>query len=232
SWLPGGIGIGTTFAGAGLSAVTGSTIGMTYALGRAGIPEMLKAGYDKRMAVGTIMVSGMTGNLIPPSILMVIYAGTASVPGGPALLAGPLPGVLRAVCFAAFIFAAGVFVPRLVGRGQKAQNTTDTADTPSSTRPTTTWRDRFTSLTGIWGFAVILVVLFGGMFSGIFTPTEAGAAAALCSLLLCPWEKRSQKPWRKVADSAMATVAATSAIFFIMIGATMLTSLLAITGLA
>ena len=58
SWLPGGIGIGTTFAGAGLSAVTGSTIGMTYALGRAGIPEMLKAGYDRRMAVGTIMEIG------------------------------------------------------------------------------------------------------------------------------------------------------------------------------
>ena len=229
SWLPGGIGIGTTFAGAGLSAVTGSTIGMTYALGRAGIPEMLKAGYDRRMAVGTIMVSGVTGNLIPPSILMVVYAGIASVPVGPALMAGALPGVLLAVCFAAFIFAVGVFVPRLVGRGQNAQSPTKNTDT---TRPTTTWRDRFTSLTGVWGFAVILVVLFGGMFSGIFTPTEAGAAAALCSLLLCLWEKRDDGPWRKVAGSSMDTVAATSAIFFIMIGATMLTSLLAITGLA
>ena len=229
SWLPGGIGIGTTFAGAGLSAVTGSTIGMTYALGRAGIPEMLKAGYDRRMAVGTIMVSGMTGNLIPPSILMVVYAGIASVPVGPALMAGAVPGILLAVCFAAFIFALGVVAPRLVGRGQNAQSPTKNTDT---TRPTTTWRDRFTSLTGVWGFAIILIVLFGGMFSGIFTPTEAGAAAALCSLLLCLWEKRSHGPWRKVADSAMATVAATSAIFFIMIGATMLTSLLAITGLA
>ncbi|MCD1287807.1 MULTISPECIES: TRAP transporter large permease [unclassified Brevibacterium] len=229
SWLPGGIGIGTTFAGAGLSAVTGSTIGMTYALGRAGIPEMLKAGYDRRMAVGTIMVSGMTGNLIPPSILMVVYAGIASVPVGPALMAGAVPGILLAVCFAAFIFAIGVIVPKLVGRGDNAQTTAETTDT---TRPTTTWRDRFTSLTSVWGFAVILVVLFGGMFSGIFTPTEAGAAAALCSLLLCLWEKRGEQPWRKIADSAMDTVAATSAIFFIMIGATMLTSLLAITGLA
>ena len=228
SWLPGGIGIGTTFAGAGLSAVTGSTIGMTYALGRAGIPEMLKAGYDRRMAVGTVMVSGMTGNLIPPSILMVVYAGIASVPVGPALMAGALPGVLLAVCFAAFIFALGVVAPRLVGRGQSAKTATDA----NTTRSTTTWHDRFTSLTAVWGFAVILVVLFGGMFSGIFTPTEAGAAAALCSLLLCLWEKRDDGPWRKVAESAMNTVAATSAIFFIMIGATMLTSLLAITGLA
>ncbi|GGC46358.1 C4-dicarboxylate ABC transporter [Brevibacterium sediminis] len=234
SWLPGGIGIGTTFAGAGLSAVTGSTIGMTYALGRAGIPEMLKAGYDKRMAVGTIMVAGMTGNLIPPSILMVIYAGIASVPVGPALMAGALPGILLAVCFAIFIFAIGIFAPKLVGRGQATTATTnpDTTNPTTPERPTTTWRDRFTSLTSVWGFAIILVVLFGGMFSGIFTPTEAGAAAALCSLLLCLWEKRGEQPWRKVADSAMDTVAATSAIFFIMIGATMLTSLLAITGLA
>jgi C4-dicarboxylate transporter DctM subunit len=221
SWLPGGIGIGTTFAGAGLSAVTGSTIGMTYALGRAGIPEMLKAGYDRRMAVGTIMVSGMTGNLIPPSILMVVYAGIASVPVGPALMAGALPGLLLAICFAVFIFAIGLIAPRLVGRGI---GTTD--------RTGSTWRDRLTSLASIWGFAIILVVLFGGMFSGIFTPTEAGAAAALCSVLLCLWEKRGERPWRKVAESALATVSATSAIFFIMIGATMLTGLLAITGLA
>ncbi|WP_240372890.1 TRAP transporter large permease [Brevibacterium zhoupengii] len=221
SWLPGGIGIGTNFAGAGLSAVTGSTIGMTYALGRAGIPEMLKAGYDKRMAVGTIMVSGMTGNLIPPSILMVIYAGIASVPVGPALMAGALPGILLAVCFAAFILILGLVFPKLVGRGVEGVE-----------RTTPTWRQRFTSLGGIWGFPVILIVLFGGMFSGIFTPTEAGAAAALCSVLLCLWEKRGHGPWKKVAESALATVSATSAIFFIMIGATMLTSLLAITGLA
>ena len=221
SWLPGGIGIGTTFAGAGLSAVTGSTIGMTYALGRAGIPEMLKAGYDKRMAVGTIMVSGMTGNLIPPSILMVIYAGIASVPVGPALIAGAVPGILLAICFAVFMLALGVVVPKLVGRG-----------VGGGERTVPTWGQRWSSLAGIWGFPIILVVLFGGMFSGIFTPTEAGAAAALCSVLLCLWEKRGDQPWRKVADSALATVSATSAIFFIMIGATMLTSLLAITGLA
>src|SRR5699024_9253046 len=207
--LPGGIGIGTTFAGAGLSAVTGSTIGMTYALGRAGIPEMLKAGYDRRMAVGTIMVSGMTGNLIPPSILMVIYAGIASVPVGPALMAGALPGILLAVCFAAFIFAIGVFAPRLVGRGRTTTNpsTTDTNPTTPE-RPTTTWRDRFTSLASVWGFAIILIVLFGGMFSGIFTPTGPGAAAAHCGLLLCLWEKRGEQPWRMIAESAMATVAA------------------------
>src|SRR5699024_10707326 len=151
SWLPGGIGIGTTFAGAGLSAVTGATIGMTYALGRAGLPEMLKAGYDRRMAVGHIVVSGLTGNRIPPSIPIVVDAGIRPVPVGRVLMAGALPGILLAICFAVFIFAIGLIAPRLVGRG---------IGTTDRTRPT--WRDRFTSLAGIWGFAIILVVLFGG----------------------------------------------------------------------
>ncbi|WP_420734154.1 TRAP transporter large permease [Brevibacterium luteolum] len=222
SWLPGGIGIGTTAAGAGLSSVSGSTIGMTYALGRAGIPEMLRAGYDRRVAVGTVIVAGLPGNLIPPSILLVVYAGIASVPVGPQLIAGTLPGILLAVTFAVFIFLLGLFAPALVGKGRDTG-----AEAVAST-----WRDRFRSLGDIWGFPLILIVLFGGMFSGAFTPTEAGAAAAFAALLLCLLYTRRDKPLTRVGQAAISTVSATAAIFFIMIGAEMLTKLLAITGLA
>ncbi|WP_349828249.1 TRAP transporter large permease [Brevibacterium litoralis] len=221
-WLPGGIGVGTTAAGAGLASVSGSTIGMTYALGRAGIPEMLRSGYDRRIAVGTVIIAGLPGNLIPPSILMVIYAGIASVPVGPQLMAGALPGILIAVCFGIFLIIIGTVAPQLVGRG-KGQR---------SERVQVTWKDRFASLAEIWGFPVIMIVLFGGMFSGVFTPTEAGAAAALVALILCLLYQRKNKPFGKVAEAAMNTVSATAAIFFIMIGAEMLTKLLAITGLA
>src|SRR5699024_9311312 len=145
----------------------------------------------------------------------------AVTPRGPSPIGGALPGLLLAICFAVFIFAIGLIAPRLVGRG---------IGTPDRTG--STWRDRFTSLASIWGVAIILVVLFGRMFSGIFTPTEPGAAAALCSVLLRLREQGDDLPWHKAAESALATVSATSAIFFIMIGATMLTSLLAITGLA
>lgn len=222
SWLPGGIGVGTLAAGAGLSSVSGSTIGMTYALGRAGIPEMLRAGFDKRMAVGTVIVAGLPGGLIPPSVLLVIYAGIASVPVGPQLVAGAVPGILLAVTFSVFVVAIGIFAPKLVGRtkGDKSQ------------QPTVTWGDRFRSLGGVWGFPLIMAVLFGGMFSGIFTPTEAGAAAALTALLVTLHAVRKDRPFTKVSQAAFSTVAATAAIFFIMIGAEMLTRLLAITGLA
>ncbi|GAA2000415.1 TRAP transporter large permease [Brevibacterium samyangense] len=220
-WLPGGIGVGTTAAGAGLASVSGSTIGMTYALGRAGIPEMLKAGYDRRVAIGTVIVSGLPGNLIPPSILLVIYAGIASVPVGPQLMAGALPGILVAVSFALFLIVLGTIAPKLVGRGVEGVE-----------RPSHTWADRIRSLGEIWGFPVIMVVLFGGMFSGVFTPTEAGAAAALVALVLCLFYQRKNSPISKVTEAALNTVSATAAIFFIMIGAEMLTKLLAITGLA
>jgi len=173
SWLPGGLGVGTTAAGAGLASVSGSTVGMTYTLGRAGIPEMLRAGYDKRMAVGTVIVAGLPGALIPPSILLVIYAGIASVPVGPQLVAGAVPGVLVAVTFAVFILLLSLVAPKLVGRTKDA-----------APRAKITWGQRFRSLADIWGFPVIMFVLFGGLFSGTFTPTEAGAAAALTALLL------------------------------------------------
>lgn len=221
SWLPGGLGVGTTAAGAGLASVSGSTIGMTYTLARAGLPEMLNKGYDRRMAVGTVIISGLPGALIPPSILLVVYAGIASVPVGPQLVAGALPGILVAVTFAIFIIILSLLFPALVGRGKGAEK-----------GPKVTWGQRFHSLGQIWGFPVIMIVLFGGLFSGVFTPTEAGAAAALVALALCIFYTRKDQPLKQVSQAAFAAVASTAAIFFIMIGAEMLTRLLAITGLA
>lgn len=222
AWLPGGLGVGTTAAGAGLASVSGSTIGMTYALGRAGIPEMLKAGYDKRMAVGVVIVSGLPGNLIPPSILLVVYAGIASVPVGPQLMAGAVPGILIASLFAVFVMVLGTLAPHLVGHGKGT----------AAEAERITWKMRFQSLGDVWGFPVIMIVLFGGIFSGVFTPTEAGAAAALVSLLLLLFYTRKDGPFQKLAHAAVATVSSTAAIFFIIIGAEMLTKLMAITGLA
>lgn len=223
NWLPGGIGIGTTAAGAGLASVSGSTIGMTYALGRAGIPEMLRAGFNKRVAVGAVIVSGLPGGVIPPSILLVVYAGIASVPVGPQLMAGALPGVLIAVLFGTFILVLGLVAPRLVGRDK---------DGKSIHGGVITWKQRFQSLGEIWSLPVIVAVLFGGMFSGLFTPTEAGAGAALCALFFAIFYTRNDRPLSRIMETATSTVSATAAIFFILIGAEMLTRLLALTGLA
>ena len=222
-WLPGGLGIGTTAAGAGLASVSGSTIGMTYALGRAGIPEMLKAGYDRRIAVGTVIIAGLPGQLIPPSILLVVYAGIASVPVGPQLMAGVVPGILIAVFYALMLLFIGIFLPRLVGRDKNKVREDEKV---------ITWGDRFGALAQIWGFPLIMLVLFGGMFTGVFTPSEAGAAAAGMSLVLAIFYTWRDKPIAQVATAAMNAVRSSAAIFFILIGAEMLTRMLAVTGLA
>lgn len=224
-WMPGGAGVGTTAAGVGLSSVSGSTIGMTYTLGRAGIPEMLRAGYHKRIALGVVIVSGLPGMLIPPSVLLVVYAGIAEVPVGPQLLAGTLPGLLLGLTFAVFVLVLALVKPEWFGRGKRGEQAQTAA-------PRVTWGERFIALRDIWGLPVIMIVLFGGMFSGIFTPTEAGAAAAFIALLLTLWYKRKDHPLAAVGRAAVATVAATGAIFFLLIGAEMLTRVLAITGLA
>jgi C4-dicarboxylate transporter, DctM subunit len=219
-WMPGGIGIGTTAAGAGLASVSGSTIGMTYTLGQTGIPEMLRAGYDRRIAVGTVIVAGLPGNLIPPSILLVVYAGLASVPVGPQLIAGFLPGVLIALMFGLFLLLLAIAVPSLMGR------------TKGAVRERVSLPYRLKTLRDVWSFPVIMAVLFGTMFTGVFTPTESGAAAAMVTLLVAAWSSRKTGPHKMVAEAATNTVSATAAIFFLLIGAELLTRVLAISGLA
>ncbi|MCH8565265.1 TRAP transporter large permease [Nesterenkonia sp. LB17] len=221
-WLPGGAGVGTTAAGAGLASVSGSTIGMTYALARAAIPELLRAGFNKKMAVGTVIVAGIPGSVIPPSILLVVYAGIATVPVGQQLVAGVIPGVLIAVAFGALILSIGFFKPALVGKSAGDKKFTSEYS----------WGDRFSSLLPIWGFPAVMLVLFGGLFSGAFTPTEAGAAAALMALVVAVVTNIQSGAIQRVGRAALKTVSASAAIFFIIIGAELLTRLLSITGLS
>lgn len=222
NWLPGGLAVGTNVAGTGLAAVSGSSVGTAYALARMGIPEMLKAGYDRRMAIGAVIVAGLPGQLIPPSIMLVIYAGIAEVPIGPQLLAGIGPGLLVAVMFTLMIVGFAVVRPELVGKTKGAAVAQDQ----------TTWKERLVSLARIWPVPLLIVLIIAGMFSGVFTATEVGAAAALFSLIVALVWKRKNRPFAAVVESAVATVSSVGAIFFILIAAAALTSLLTLTGIS
>jgi C4-dicarboxylate transporter, DctM subunit len=215
-WLPGGLAVGTNIAGAGLASVSGSSVGTTYALSRIGIPEMLKAGYDKRLVLGSVIVAGLPGQLIPPSIMLVIYAGIAEVPVGPQLLAGIGPGILVAILFTAMIV---IFAIRW---------------TPARTGPreTFTWAERFNSIVGIWPVPILIAVIVVGMFSGAFTATEAGAVSALLSLLVTLWWRRKSGPMRAVADACIATVASVGAIFLMLVGVEILSRMFVLTGIS
>src|SRR5699024_3440918 len=193
----------------------------TYALGRAGIPEMLKYGYDRRVAVGSVLSGGLGGQLIPPTIAMVVYAGIASVPIGPQLLAGVIPGFAIGLTYLLLFLVLGLVVPKLVGRSKDR-----------TSREVVTWKDRFQSLFGLWGLPLILLVLFGGLFTGYFTPTEAGAAAAFMAILLTLFYTRKNKPFKQVGNALVTAAKSTAGVFLILIGAELLTRVLAVTGIA
>jgi C4-dicarboxylate transporter DctM subunit len=218
-WLPGGLAVGTNIAGGGLAAVSGSTVGTTYALARIGIPEMLKAGYDKRLAVGAVIVAGLPGQLIPPSIMLVIYAGIAEVPIGPQLLAGIGPGLLVMVLFTVMIV--------IFARKWAVAQTDHTEH-----HPTVTWGDRFSSLVKVWPVPILIGIIVWGMFSGVFTATEAGAVAAVASVFIAIVWRWKNQPLRALADASTATVSSVGAIFFMLVGVEILSRMFTLTGIS
>ena len=219
SWLPGGLAIGTNLAGTGLAAVSGSTIGTTYALARVGIPEMFKAGYKPRLAIGSVIVAGLPGQLIPPSIFLVIVAGLLENPVGPQLIAGVIPGLSVALMFSIMIIVYSLIFPKWAGRG------------PGAVKPVITWGERWSSLSKVWPVVALIVLVFGGMFAGFFTATEAGAAGALGAIILLLIFQRKNKPFKHLVNGALETVTSVGVIFFMLAGATIFGSLIAVSGI-
>lgn len=218
--LPGGLAIATNFAGAGLAAASGSSIAISYALGRITIPEMLRANYKPSLAVGVVAMAGTLGMLIPPSVVLVIYAGAAGTAIGPQLLAALVPGLILAVAFAALILIRSVLDPGLAPRVKSTE---------------VTWRSRIASLRGVAPMAVIIAAIIGGMYTGFFTPTEAGAFGALLAVLL-GWLFGGDRSVRTLGVTLAAclreTVAGVASIFLLLIGVHVLTRVVALSGLA
>lgn len=215
-WMPGGLAVGTNLAGTGLGAVSGSAIGTTYAIARSAIPEMLKAGYSKHLAIGSVIVAGLPGQLIPPSVMMVIYAGIAETPVGPQLLAGVGPGLL----------VSGMFTIALLVFAWK------TAPNHGRSKVTVTARERLMSVVRAWPVPVIILVIIVGMFSGVFTATEAAAFAAFLSLIVAFIWKRKGGAWRAVSEAAVSTISSVGAIFLLLVGVSMLSQMFTLTGIS
>lgn len=220
--LPGGLAIATNAAGAGLSATSGSTIGISFALGRMAIPEMLRAGYRPSLATGSVAMAGTLGQIIPPSILLVIYAGIAQVSVGPQLIAGLLPGVILALGFSIVIVAIALLRPN---------------GAPRVPQPGVTWTSRVRSLVGVVPILIIVVTILGGTYSGIFTITEAAACGAFIALIVS-WfglgrgQRGVKATFRYVRDVVMDTVGSVASLFLVLIGALLISRLIALSGLA
>lgn len=219
-WLPGGLGVGTAVAGAGMASVSGSSMGTVHALARIAVPEMIKNGYDRRLAVGAVLMASLPGSLIPPSIMLVIYAGIANVPVGPQLMAGLVPGIVVTLMCCAMIVAMCVAFPRLAPR-------TAQGDGSEPTDPREKWRVLF----GAWPLPVLMLIVLGGMFSGVLTATEAGAAGAAGSLLLALWVQRGHNAGAKITTALQTAVASSGSIFLLILGAYLFARMLSVTRL-
>lgn len=217
-WMPGGLAVATNFAGAALAASSGSTIGITYALGRVSIPEMLKSRYAPELAVGSVAAAGTLGQIIPPSLLLVVYAGTAQIAVGPQLLAGVVPGLILAASFAAMIVTRAALSPALAPRADMSA---------------ITWRMRFASLVEILPIAVVVLVVIGGLFAGIFTATESGVFGMLTALVFGVIHMiRQGRSLRDVGtmmrESLLGTLTGTASVFLLILGVLALTRAMAL----
>lgn len=215
--VPGNLAVTSNLAGSAMATASGSTMTVVLTMLRVGLPEMLRAGYDRRLALGAVIIAGLAGPLIPPSVLAIIYAGVAGTQIGPQLLAGILPGIIVIGVFTAALIVFALVRPSLAG----------------GNRPRTeqTWADRLRTVRKAWIFPIIIFVIVAGMYTGFFTPTEAGAVAAFISILAAAPRLIKYKSVRPLWESIRETASSTGAIFFMIMGAEALSRVVVLSGL-
>ncbi|MFT6779471.1 MAG: C4-dicarboxylate transporter DctM subunit [Paraglaciecola sp.] len=210
SRLPGGLAVTGVAACALFASASGSSVATASAMSRIAVPEMLKYRYDPGLASGVIAASGTLGSLIPPSILMVLYGIYAEVSIGKLFLAGFLPGLLSAILYMAMIVIRCKINPKLAGK-------TNEKYSPA---------DKLKALSDVWPLPVLIFSVLGGIFVGLFSPTEAGAIGAIVALIIAAL--RAQLSWPAFKKAVIYTLIGTSSIFAILIGTLFFTRLLAL----
>lgn len=221
--LPGRLAVATIIGNTIFSFVTGVSIASAAAFSRISYPEMKALGYHKGFALGSIAGSSCLGMLIPPSVLMIVWGILTEQSIGRLFLAGILPGILLASLFLAYVISAAILRPELVGEGRNSNNESQLAQILQQ-HPETSGLAVLTSFAGI-GF--IIAGVLGGIWFGIFSPTEgAGAGAALA--LLFAFAKGMRK---KQLLAAVYSVGKTAApILILLLMAALYSRTLAMTG--
>ena len=215
--VPGSLMVATCFSSGVFGAVSGSSIATAAIFGRMALPEMHRLRYDKVLSVGCIASAGTFASMIPPSMMMIIYALFTQQSIGRLFAAGILPGLLTAVAYAVLIVALVKRNPALAPDDV----------TPSPEDAPVRKRD---AAMRMWPVAIIGVVVLGGIYSGWLTPTEAAAAGALVTLGL-GWILGEYKRVSQVTEPMKESANITAMLFLINIGALFYSRVLAVTGL-
>jgi len=209
SRFKGGLAMAAVMACAAFGAICGSSVATAATITQVALPEMRRAGYSGRLATGTLAAGGTLGILIPPSVPLVIYAILAEQNIAKLFAAAMIPGILAMI---GYMIAIAIYVRAVPGHAP------DQEDAPKLT---------LQALSGIGPIAIIFVIVFGGIYGGLFTPTE-GAAVGAAATFFAALAKR-EITWAKFKNCFYATAESSAMIFLIFLGADLMNASLALT---
>ncbi len=206
----GGVGMATIGACAGFAAICGSSVATAATFSKVAFPEMRRLGYSERLSSGVIAAGGTLGIIIPPSVPLALYGILTEQDVGRLFIAAILPGIL-----AAFMYMVTIRIIAAFSGEQMA-----TVDKPS-------WSERLRALRGVWAILLLFFFIFGGIYGGVFTATEAAAMGAMGALIIALVRRKMSRA--DFFEALRETVRTTAAIFTILIGALIFGYFLAIT---
>ncbi|OPY92607.1 MAG: Sialic acid TRAP transporter permease protein SiaT [Syntrophaceae bacterium PtaU1.Bin231] len=198
--MPGGLGVATIASSTIFAAMCGSSVATVATIGLIAIPEMISRGYNKRLVYGTVAIGGVLGPLIPPSLFMILIGAITGDSVGKLFMAGMFPGLML----------AGIFALYIVFYCLRDRSMAKVEPAP--------WSERWSALRkAFWGLMAPILIL-GGIYTGVFTPTEAAGVGIVYSLVVCLFIQRTVDPkrlWKIVLDGGMLS----ATILFIVTGA-------------
>ncbi len=211
--LPGGLLLMNIVACTFFAAVSGSSAATTATVGRITLAEFEKLGYDEKLAIGSLAGAGTLGFLIPPSLIMIVYAILAEVSIGKMFIAGILPGFLLASIYILYIIYRGLRDPSIAPRMQESYS----------------WRERFVAIKDLLPLIVLICMVLGSIYAGFATPTEAAALGVFGATLFAVINR--QLTFKGLFDCLLAAVKTTSMICLIVMGASYLSRVMGFLGI-
>jgi tripartite ATP-independent transporter DctM subunit len=203
--VPGGLASATVFSSALFASASGSSVATAAAFSRIAVPEMLKSKYNKALATGCVAASGTLGSLIPPSLLLILFGIFTNTSISGLFVGGVVPGILSAGIYIGMITIRAKMNPKLAPLTAEHYNR----------------EEIFSVILDIWPLPTIIIAVLGGMFAGIFSPTEAGAVGAAVAVIIALIRRSLSR--EAFIEGLVQTIIGCSSIFIIAIGAQMFT---------
>lgn len=215
TWLgqfKGGLAMASVVASGGMAAIMGDSVAEVVTMSQVAVPEMRKYKYDIKLATGCVAAGGTLGILIPPSLGFILYGILTEVSIGKLFMAGIIPGILLTLMFVGTIAVITIRNPKAAPAG-----------------PKTSFKEKIVSLKGTWHVLLLFIIIIGGIYGGIFTPTEAGGIGAFGALIISLISGRLNL--KILINALMEAAKITAMIMLLVVGAFVLMKFLAMSGL-